>query len=338
LQLIGVNICRLGKGSTGSEVSLVGQQAIEQVHLGATDLQVSGLGIGTWAWGDRLVWGYGGGGYTDDDLKAAFQVTVDVGINFFDTAEMYGFPTHQSEKLLGKFKEQFSNIVIATKFFPLPWRFTKGQLIAALKGSVRRLGIRQVDLYQIHWPTPFVPLERWMDALADAVEMGLTKTVGVSNYNTEEMHRAYAALANRGVPLASNQVEYSLLNRDPERTGLLAACKELNITLIAYSPLAMGRLTGKYTAENPLKGVRGRMYSPEHLSRIQPLIAKMREIGVAHGGKSPAQVALNWTMCKGTIPIPGAKNVRQAQENASALGWRLTDSEVAVLDEMTQAY
>src|SRR5688500_2292405 len=138
---------RYRKSTTGSEAQLAEQQIIERVRLDATDLQVSPVGIGTWAWGDRLVWGYGGGGYTDDDLKAAFQVTLDAGINFFDTAELYGFPTHRSEKLLGKFKQQSSNTVIATKFFPLPWRFMKRQLIAALKGSIKRLGVQQVDLY-----------------------------------------------------------------------------------------------------------------------------------------------------------------------------------------------
>ncbi|MEP7289549.1 MAG: aldo/keto reductase [Chloroflexota bacterium] len=306
---------------------------VDSMALGATDLHVSQLGIGTWAWGDRFVWGYGQGGYTDEDLKKSFDATLAAGINFFDTAELYGFPSHQSEKLLGQFKQSTTQpVIIASKFFPLPWRFMKGQLISALKGSLRRLKMDRLDLYQIHWPTPRVPLERWMEALADAVEAGLTRTVGVSNYSTEQMRRAHEVLAKRGVPLASNQVEYSLLERAPERNGLLAACRELNITLIAYSPLAMGRLTGKYTPDNLPTGMRKRWYTPEHLMSIQPLIARLREIGEIHGNKTPAQVALNWTICKGTIPIPGAKNMRQTQDNAGALGWYLTPDEVASLD------
>jgi aryl-alcohol dehydrogenase-like predicted oxidoreductase len=174
-----------------------------------------------------------------------------------------------------------------------------------------------------------------MDALADAVEAGLTRAVGVSNYSPDQMRRAHAALAKRGVALASNQVEYSLLHREPERNGLVALCRELGVTLIAYSPLAKGLLTGKYTPDNPPPGARGRMAGRDYLARIQSLIGQLRTIGEAHGGKTPSQVALNWLICKDSLPIPGAKNVRQVQENAGALGWRLTEDEVARLDAAT---
>jgi aryl-alcohol dehydrogenase-like predicted oxidoreductase len=133
------------------------------------------------------------------------------------------------------------------------------------------------------------------------------------------------------VKLASNQVKFNLLDRAPERSGLLQACQELNVTLIAYSPLAQGLLTGKYTPQNPPKGARG-VRSAKFLESIQPLIRLEREIGQAHGGKTPAQVALNWLLCKGTVPIPGAKNPRQLADNAGALGWRMTEDEVAALD------
>lgn len=302
----------------------------ERVALGSSDVQVSTLGIGAWAWGDRFVWGYKNG-YNDADLQAAFQATLDAGINLLDTAEMYGFG--RSEKLIGQFmRESGQRTLIATKFMPLPWRFMKSQLISALRGSLRRLGVQCVDLYQIHWPSPPVAIETWMDALADAVEAGLTRAVGVSNYSVKQMEHAYTALAKRGIALASNQVEYSLLTRDPERSGLLKLCHELHVTLIAYSPLAMGLLTGKYTPDNPPRGMRARWYKPPYLAQIQPLIALLREIGQAQGGRTPSQVALNWLICKGALPIPGAKNVRQVQDNAGALGWRLTDDQVAALD------
>ncbi len=300
----------------------------DRVLLGS--LQVSPMGIGTWAWGDRLVWGYRGQA-SNPDLQAAYQATLAEGINWFDTAEMYGFG--RSETLLGEFMQTTqTRPLIATKFMPLPWRFKKNSLISALKGSLRRLRIDQVDLYQIHWPSRRVPLETWMEGLADAVQAGLTRTVGVSNYNVEQTRRAHVALAKRGVALASNQVEYSLLERKPESGGLLKLCRELNVTLIAYSPLAMGMLTGKYTPDNPPKGVRGRQYNRQYLAAMQPLVAQLREIGAAHDGKTPSQVALNWVICKGAIPIPGAKNVRQLQDNAGALGWRLTEREMAMLD------
>jgi len=304
----------------------------QPIAIGATDLRTIPMGLGTWQWGDSFVWGYGKG-YSAPDVKAAFETALASGITFYDTAEMYGFPGHTSEKLLGEYAQSNrQKLILATKFLPLPWRFVKGQLISALRDSVKRLRVQQVDLYQIHWPSPPAPVERWADALADAVQRGLTRAVGVSNYSAEQMRRSHEVLAKRGVSLATNQVEYSLLERAPERNGLLAACQELNITLIAYSPLAKGLLTGKYTPENQPAGARARMFPVEYLGKIQPLLARMREIGTAHGGKSPAQVALNWTICKGALTIPGAKNVRQAQENLGALGWRLTGDEVATLE------
>jgi aryl-alcohol dehydrogenase-like predicted oxidoreductase len=133
--------------------------------------------------------------------------------------------------------------------------------------------------------------------------------------------------------LACNQVGYSLLKRDVERNGLLDLCRELDVTLIAYQPLASGLLTGKYTAAVRPGGYRRLIYSRGRLSQVQPLIALLRELGEAHGGKSPPQVALNWLICKGALPIPGAKSPRQAQENAGALDWRLSAEAIAALDE-----
>jgi len=164
----------------------------------------------------------------------------------------------------------------------------------------------------------------------------LTKTVGVSNYNVEQMRQAYEALARRGVPLASNQVEYSLLQRQPETSGLLDLCHELGATLIAYMPLGMGMLTGKYTPDNPPSGLRSRRYGKEFLAKLQPLIKLMRGIGETHGDRTPAQVALNRVIAKGAVPIPGVKNARQAEDNVGAMNWSLTEAEVAALDPATQ--
>ena len=301
----------------------------ERVSLGPTDIRISPLGIGTWSWGDSFYWGYGKG-YDDSDIETAFQASVEAGINFYDTAEIYG--QHRSERLLGKFAAASGQtLAIATKYAPFPWRLRRSNLLAALKQSLQRLGVAQVALYQIHWPMVPVLPEVWMEGMAEAVATGLTRAVGVSNYSAAWMRRCYATLARHGVPLASNQVRYSLLERAPERNGVFQACRDTGATLIAYSPLAMGVLTGKYTPENPPAGIRGRTYNRSYLGRVQPLIALLREIGDAHG-KTTAQVSLNWTICKGAVPIPGAKNARQARENIGALGWRLDDGEVAALD------
>jgi aryl-alcohol dehydrogenase-like predicted oxidoreductase len=288
------------------------------------------MGLGAWQWGDRIIWGYGQT-HTDKEIRETFDVSLNLGVRFVDTAEIYG--SGYSERLLGKFlKEIEQPVLVATKFFPWPWRFTAGTIPRALKGSLERLKLDSVDLYQIHWSTPVMSPETMMDGMAECVQRGWTRTVGVSNFDERKMIRAYVALMRHGIPLASNQVHYSLLRRDPEKDGTLARCKDLGIRLIAYSPLEMGLLTGKYSAQNPPAGVRGAQYA-EMLKRIPPLIDLMQEIALNHGDKTVSQVALNWLICKGALPIPGAKNIRQAEQNAGGAGWRLTDDEVAKLDE-----
>jgi aryl-alcohol dehydrogenase-like predicted oxidoreductase len=305
----------------------------ERVRLGNSDLEISRIGIGTWAWGDRLIWNYGRG-YDEPDLREAFAAALEAGIDFFDTAEVYG--KGRSERFLGRFiRESGARAVVASKFMPYPWRLRRRNLRSALKRSLDRLGISKVDLYQVHWPSPPVSIETWMDAMADAVEDGLISTVGVSNFSLSQMRRAHDALARRDVPLVSNQVQFNLLQRRPEKDGLLEACRDLDVTLIAYSPLAMGVLTGKYTPAEPPPGFRGRRYRPNRLIRLLPMVQKLNEIGDAHGGKTPAQVSLNWCICKDTVPIPGAKDGNQAEENIGAVGWRLTEIEIGILDRLS---
>ena len=301
------------------------------VPLGKTGIKISTVGVGTWAWGDRLVWGYGGGSFSDADIKEAFNVSLENGANWFDTAEVYGMG--KSERFLGKFlPSSTKEVLVATKFFPFPWRVRKQALLRSLKKSLERLQLNRVDLYQIHTPLGWWSRPVYLSTLADAVNAGLTRAVGISNFNTEKTKLANETLLAAGVPLASNQVEYSLFDRRIEKNGLLDYCLENDITVIAYSPLAKGMVTGKYGPENPPSSPRKQMYPPEKLQQSQPLINLLKEIGADHG-KTPAQVALNWTICKGTVPIPGAKNAKQAAENLGAMGWRLDPEEVTALDE-----
>jgi aryl-alcohol dehydrogenase-like predicted oxidoreductase len=294
------------------------------IRLGASDVMVSPLGIGTNTWGSFRK--------PDPGLASTFTAALDLGINFFDTAEIYQL--NGSEMTLGQFLPGAAGkAVIETKIFPLPWRVSAKSLLPVLRASLKRLNLERVDVYMIHFPLPPVPIEAWMGAFADAVEAGLVRTVGVSNYNSEQVKRACDALAKRGIKLAVNQMEYNLLRRGIERDGLLALCKELNICLIAYRPLASGLLTGKYTLDTPLPtGRRSMIYNRAEIARALPVVMLLRQMGEAHGGKTPGQVALNWLICKGTLPIPGAKNVKQVQSNAGALGWRLNDDEIAMLD------
>jgi aryl-alcohol dehydrogenase-like predicted oxidoreductase len=287
------------------------------------------MGLGTSQWGGRVKWQYGQS-FTEDDIHAAFNISTEEGIQFVDTAEIYG--SGVAERLLGKFiKETEQPVLIATKYFPYPWRLSTESIVYALKNSLERIGVDGVDLYQVHWPTPLMSVDRLMDGMAECIKQGLTRTTGVSNFNQSRMLTAYSALARQNMQLASNQVHYSLLNRSVEKNGLLARCKELGVRMIAYSPLEQGLLTGKYDINNRPPGTRAGTLSGL-LPKIGPLIKLMTTIGQDHGGKSNSQVALNWIIHKGALPIPGAKNIKQAQENAGALGWKLTDNEVARLD------
>ena len=305
--------------------------SLDLVPLGKTDIMITTVGVGTWAWGDRLIWGYGGNTYNDADIREAFDVSLENGTNWFDTAEVYGMG--KSEQFLGKFLPSASKeVLVATKFFPFPWRMSKQAMLRSLNKSLKRLQLSHVDLYQIHTPFGRWSKPEYVSTLAEAVNAGLTRAVGVSNFNTEKTKLANETLLAAGVPLASNQVEYSLFNRRIEKNGLLDYCHENDITVIAYSPLAKGMATGKYDPENPPPGARKRIYPPEKLQQFQPLITLLKEIS-AERGKTPAQVALNWTICKGTVPIPGAKNAKQAAENLGAMGWRLSPEEVVALDE-----
>lgn len=298
------------------------------VPLGSTGPRLLPMGVGTVQWGDRTVWGYGQR-YGVDDVRDAFWCSIAAGVTLVDTAEIYGWG--RSERLIGRFLRTVrSPVFVATKFFPFPWRLSEGAFFQALEGSLRRLGRDQIDLYQIHWPTPLVPVERLMEWMALAVERGLIAHVGVSNFNVDQTRRAYAALSRRGIPLASNQVQFSLLARAPERTGLLELCRKLGVSVIAYSPLAQGLLSGKYSLVHRPAGVRSVTLLPS-LVRLGPVIAELRRIGDAYG-RTPGQIALRWTIEKGTIPIPGAKNGRQATENAAALAFALSDEDVAALD------
>ncbi len=311
------------------------QQPEAKIQLGKSDVYTPLMGTGCWQWGDRIFWGFGRG-YSDAEVKESFDISLDAGINFFDSAEAYGNGT--SERLLGAFAAQSNQpLVIATKYMPYPWRLTSSSLAHALERSLKRLNMPKVDLYQIHMPMPPMPVQYWVKELVRVVRRGLVEAVGVSNYSASQTRKAYAVLAEAGIPLASNQVEYSLLNRSIERNGTLDACQELGVTIIAYSPLGKGVLTGKYTPESIPPGLRGRQYNAAYLRRVQPLLRLLRDIGHAHDGKSPAQVSLNWLICRGAVPIPGAKNARQAKENVGALGWQLTQEELQALDEASSS-
>ncbi len=306
---------------------------MQLIQIGTDGPRVAPIGMGTWAWGDNVFWSYGRE-YGEEDLRAAYNTSLEAGVTFFDTAEIYG--SGRSETLLGRFAaENPDEHLVASKFFPYPWRVLRGSLSQALAGSLRRLGVSSLPLYQIHWPFPPLSFATWLHAMADAVEAGLIKQIGVSNFGPRQVEKAIKVLENRGLQLASNQISYSLLARRPERNGLLQLCKDHNITVIAYSPLAQGLLTGKYGKQQPLPDLARRVTNIGKLGRLAPLLTEMQRIATLHGDKPVSQVALNWCVAKGTLAIPGAKNAQQAGLNAGALSWSLSEEEVERLDSLS---
>lgn len=307
----------------------------------AKDLFLSPLGCGTWAWGNRFLWGYDQS--MDEQLQEVFNLNVSNNVTWFDTGDSYGTGklNGRSESLLGQFYHQYQgtnkeDICIATKLAVYPWRLTAKSMINACQKSAQRLG-KPVDLVQLHWsPANYFPWQEkpLLNGLAELYQQGLVKAIGLSNYGSKNLKKAYQQLQKREVPIATLQVQYSLLSTYPiTELGLKETCDELGIKIIAYSPLTLGLLTGKYQEGSVLpQGPRSLLFK-QLLPKITPLLQCLNTIAASRY-KTMSQVALNWCICKGTIPIPGAKTPQQALENLGALGWRLNDGEIRELDQI----
>ena len=311
--------------------------------LGKSSLLVPRMGIGAMTWGQptglarwtpaQLSYGPSHGRVEEED---ALEVSLAAGVNLIDTAEMYSGGA--CERRVGEVARD-KDVLIATKFPPSP--FSRTEIFPkSLEDSLARLERPSIDLYQHHFPSQRISIPKLMNFMADAVEAGKVRAVGVSNYSAEQMRSAYEELAKRGIPLASNQVQYSLLYRKPEVDGVLDACRELGITLIAYSPLAMGALTGKYSARKKASGLRRLLpnFNQKTMDAVEPVLQLLLKIGERYS-RSPSQVALRWLIENETVlPIPGAKNSKQATENAGALTFSLTSDEIDSLNQATMAW
>jgi len=296
---------------------------LEYRELGKTGIKISAIGLGTWQWGSRE-WGWGQS-YSKQDVLDAFQKAMELGINFIDTAEVYGWG--KSEEIVGEaIRSCREDVTIATKVWPL--NLSYGGILRAAERSLRRLRVDVIDLYQVHWPNPLFPIQDTMKAMKKLVKDGKVRSVGVSNFNLKRLKSAQDALAP--LELASNQVRYNLLDRRIERE-LLPFTNADKITIIAYSPLAQGLLTGKYmsgTRPNSFIQAVNPGFSSRNLTHLVEVNRVLAEIANVHG-KTPSQVALNWLMTKGNVvPIPGVKNVDQAVNDAGAADWVLTSLEL----------
>lgn len=308
-----------------------GETFMEYAKLGKSDLVVSKIGLGTWQFGDKD-WGWGAE-YGEDEALATIHRALDLGINLIDTAEVYGDGI--SEAVVGKaIQARRDEVIIATKVWGGHLRY--GDVLQAAEGSLRRLGIETIDLYQIHWPSYHVPLEETMEALQKLVEQGKVRYIGVSSFSVPLLREAQRHFKGR---IISNQVRYNLLQREIERE-ILPYCRREGITVIAYSPLAQGLLTGKFREDfQSTDGIRkaNPLFDSRNLGQALKVVEVLGEIA-ADRGKTTAQVALNWLIQRpGVVAIPGAKRPEQIEESAGACGWKLTQEELSWIEEVCGA-
>lgn len=316
-------------------------------RLGRTDLEVSPIGLGCWqlAGGGGVVgrfWGQLGQEAADAIVRAALEG----GIDWFDTAEVYGGGRSEralADALLAAGKKR-GEVVVATKWWPA--LRTARSIGETIDERLRCLEPFGVDLHQVHQPFALATVEAQMQAMADLVQAGQIRAVGVSNFSERRMRAAHAALAERGVPLATNQMRYSLVDRSIESNGVLAAARELGVTIIAYSPLGQGVLSGKFHRDPQLiasrPGPRKMLpaFRARGLEKSRPLVEALEAIGAAHGA-TPAQVALAWVLQvhgDAVVAIPGATRPSQVTDHLAAMGLRLTEAEMRKLDELSRPF
>lgn len=315
---------------------------IEKRQLGKTGIDVTPIGLGVMQFsGVRGIYKTMMPDIDKAEKNAIVQAALDGGINWFDTAEMYGLG--QSERSLvealrtaGKSDEE---VIIGTKWFPL--LRTARSINRTISKRIHYLDGFTIDLHMVHQPIGFSSPEEEMEAMAHLVEAGLIRSVGVSNFSVERMRRAHAELAKFGLPLAVNQVEYSLLKRSIETNGILETAQELGVTIVCWGPLASGLLSGNYHkdpknfASMPL--VRRRRLRPR-VERTQPLIDALNEIAQKYS-VVPAQVALNWLIHfngESVVAIPGASKVYQAEQAAGTMSFKLSQDEMDQLDQISK--
>jgi len=301
------------------------------------DIQAPRINIGAWSWGDTATWQW-----SPEELphlKEAWKLLLENGLNWIDTAQAYG--SGESERICGELFKGLNrqDYIIQTKWFVVPDNL-KNLLSPShaptkfLKESLDRFGLDYIDVYLVHGHIHASSISQVAKGLAECVEQGLTKTVGVANYDEGDMIKLADELQKYGVPLATNQCEFSVLRRHPEFSGLLQACHDRGIVFQSYSSLAQGRLTGKYTVDNPPP--KTHRFSSYDMKDLEPTLEVLRSIGQSHG-KNPASVALNYNLIKGIVATVGIRNPLHAQDAIDAFGWRLSADELKRIDEVSMS-
>jgi len=346
------------------------QNKVKVGKVSAGPIEISALGCGTWSWGNRLLWDYDPS--QDEEIYSAYKSVRDADVTLFDTADSYGTLdlNGRAEILLGEFEKRYlmeteeewkkkeeaqspskffgnmfsssldsssiSKQQVATKFAPYPWRVFPSSMTNAAKESLSRLGQNKLALAQLHWSTanyqPFQERALW-EGIGNVYDEGLCDAIGVSNYGPQQLQKIASYMEEREVPLATAQIQYSLMTYKDCR-DMNQICDDQNVRLISYSPLCLGLLTGKYDMDNlPRQGNPRRQLFREILPGAKPLLDTLG-VMAKDLGKSQSQISINWAICKGTVPIPGARTLRQAKENLGSVDFRLSSDMVEELDRV----
>ncbi|KAF0202938.1 MAG: aldo/keto [Bacteroidetes bacterium] len=314
--------------------------------IGKSDLMITPIGLGCWQFSKQNnMAGKFWPKMEDDLIEEMVKISLEGGINWFDTAEVYG--NGASEKALAaSLKDLGKNqgeIIVATKWWPM-FR-TASNILKTIDQRLDALAPYPIDLYQVHQPWGFSNEKAEMEAMAKLVKEQKIRYVGVSNFSASKMRSAWEALQKHGIHLVSNQVRYSLLDRKIESNGILETAKELGITIIAYSPLAQGLVTGKFH-DNPdlLKNIGMRKYSssfkPSGLEKSRPVVKYVQELAIKYG-VTPSQIALNWLINshgETVVAIPGATKESHARENAGTMTFTLTAEDLNLLDKKSAMF
>jgi aryl-alcohol dehydrogenase-like predicted oxidoreductase len=314
--------------------------------LGRTKMMVTPIGLGCWQFSkQKNMAGKFWPTLEDDLIEKVVSLSLEGGINWFDTAEVYG--NGASEKALAKALKAVGkkpgDILIATKWWPM-FRFASN-IPKTIDERIEAISPFPIDLYQVHQPWGFSNETKEVSAMADLLEKDLVKNIGVSNFSAKQMKNAWQTLDKRGIPLASNQVRYNLLDRRIESNGVLDFAKKSGVSIIAYSPLAQGLVTGKFH-DNPalLKNIGFRKYSPQFktngLAKSLPLITTIKTLAEKYNA-TPSQIALNWLVNfhgNKVVAIPGATKENHVKENVGAMNFRLSDEDMALLDRESSIF
>jgi len=319
----------------------------EMRKLGQTEIPITPIGLGCWQFsnGSGIV-----GNYWENLVQQTMTNIVDeslkLGINWFDTAEIYGRGNSELAlaQALQTLKIAPESVIIASKWWPL-FR-TSGHILKSIGERLAKLHPYPIDLYQVHQPYGFSGVKSEMNRMADLLEAGKIRSIGISNFCARSMRVAAETLARRGHVLASNQMRYSLLDRRIDQNGVMAAAKELGVTIIAYSPLEQGILTGKFHADKDLiKSRRGprkylRTFKEKGLAKSAPLLGQLEKLAEKYDA-TPGQIALNWLIHfhgETVVAIPGASKMEHARSNGTAMGFKLSNEDLDLLDKMTTQF